>query len=77
MIPYNIEDIVEMQSTACFILVIEKESMFHKLLEEDLPNKLARPFIMITVCFPLQILHFYSNPFAGQRRSGPKHPTLP
>ncbi|KAJ3648262.1 hypothetical protein Zmor_020077 [Zophobas morio] len=48
LIPYDLDNLVEVQSTAAFILVVEKESIFHKLLEEDLPNKLARPFIMIT-----------------------------
>nr|XP_015836079.1 PREDICTED: uncharacterized protein LOC100142154 isoform X2 [Tribolium castaneum] len=48
LIPYDLDEIIEIHSTANFILVVEKESIFHKLLEEDLPNKLARPFIMIT-----------------------------
>ncbi|VEN35416.1 unnamed protein product [Callosobruchus maculatus] len=33
---------------AYFILVVEKEAIFQKLLEEDIPNKLTRPFIMMT-----------------------------
>lgn len=49
LIPYDLDDIVEIHCKASFILVVEKESIFHKLLEEDLPNKLARPFILITV----------------------------
>lgn len=48
LIPQDINDIVEVHSAAYFILVVEKESIFHKLIEEDLPNKLTRPFIMIT-----------------------------
>ncbi|KAG5874724.1 hypothetical protein JTB14_037240 [Gonioctena quinquepunctata] len=48
MIPQDVGEIIEIQSSAYFILVVEKESIFHKLIEEDLPNKLTRPFIMIT-----------------------------
>ncbi|KAJ8915647.1 hypothetical protein NQ315_003431 [Exocentrus adspersus] len=48
LIPQDINDIVEVHSTAYFILVVEKESIFHKLIQENLPNKLTRPFIMIT-----------------------------
>ncbi|CAG9825062.1 unnamed protein product [Phaedon cochleariae] len=48
LIPQDIGDIIEIHSTAFFILVIEKESIFHKLIEEDLPNRLTRPFVMIT-----------------------------
>ncbi|XP_066141201.1 uro-adherence factor A [Euwallacea fornicatus] len=47
-IPINICDICEIQSNAYFIMVVEKESIFHKLLEEDLPNRLPRPFVLIT-----------------------------
>ncbi|XP_066254040.1 uncharacterized protein [Euwallacea similis] len=47
-IPINICDICEVQSNAYFIMVVEKESIFHKLLEEDLPNRLPRPFVLIT-----------------------------
>lgn len=49
MVPLDIMNICEIQSEACFILVVEKESIFNKLLEEDLPNKLTKPFILITV----------------------------
>nr|CAH7730198.1 unnamed protein product [Callosobruchus chinensis] len=48
LIPQDISDIVEVHSDAYFILVVEKEAIFQKLLEEDIPNKLTRPFIMIT-----------------------------
>nr|CAI5856108.1 unnamed protein product [Callosobruchus analis] len=48
LIPQDINDIVELHSDAYFILVVEKEAIFQKLLEEDVPNKLTRPFIMIT-----------------------------
>ncbi|XP_044752184.1 uncharacterized protein LOC123312054 [Coccinella septempunctata] len=48
LIPQDIDEIVELRSSAYFILVVEKESIFYKLLEEDLPNKLVRPFLMIT-----------------------------
>ncbi|CAH1965765.1 unnamed protein product [Acanthoscelides obtectus] len=48
LIPQDINDIVEIHSDAYFILVVEKEAIFQKLLEEDIPNKLTRPFIMIT-----------------------------
>ncbi|XP_030761359.1 uncharacterized protein PF11_0213 [Sitophilus oryzae] len=47
-IPQNTLEISEIQSSAYFILVVEKESIFHKLLEENLPNKLTRPFILIS-----------------------------
>ncbi|XP_074030834.1 meiotic W68 [Leptinotarsa decemlineata] len=48
LIPQDVNEIIELHSSAYFILVIEKESIFHKLIEENLPNKLTRPFIMIT-----------------------------
>lgn len=48
LIPQDIEEIIEIQSIAYFILVVEKESIFHKLIEENLLSKLTRPFIMIT-----------------------------
>ncbi|KAL1494672.1 hypothetical protein ABEB36_010238 [Hypothenemus hampei] len=48
MIPIDVMEISEIHSNAYFILVVEKESIFHKLLEEDLPNRLTRPFILIT-----------------------------
>lgn len=41
--------IAKVVSKAYFILVVEKDSIFQKLLDEDLPNRLTRPFIMITV----------------------------
>lgn len=49
LIPQDLNKIVKVTSTAYFILVVEKDSIFQKLLDEDLPNKLTRPFIMITV----------------------------
>ncbi|ERL83889.1 hypothetical protein D910_01180, partial [Dendroctonus ponderosae] len=48
LVPNDVMNICEIQSQAFFILVVEKESIFNKLLEEDLPNKLTKPFILIT-----------------------------
>ncbi|KAK9872243.1 hypothetical protein WA026_017044 [Henosepilachna vigintioctopunctata] len=48
LIPNDIDDFVELISSAYFILVVEKESIYYKLLEEDLPNRLVKSFIMIT-----------------------------
>lgn len=48
LIPNDVENISEIQSSACFILVVEKESIFHKLIEEDFRNKLTTPTILIT-----------------------------
>ncbi|XP_045470352.1 uncharacterized protein LOC123677713 isoform X2 [Harmonia axyridis] len=48
LIPQDTDEIVEFRSPASFVLVVEKESIFYKLLEENLPNKLIRSFIMIT-----------------------------
>ncbi|CAH0556837.1 unnamed protein product [Brassicogethes aeneus] len=47
-IPLNVKDITKIETSCYFILVVEKESIFHKLIQEDLPNSLTRPFIMIT-----------------------------
>ncbi|XP_072394871.1 uncharacterized protein mei-W68 [Diabrotica undecimpunctata] len=48
LIPQDIEDIAELHSTARFILVVEKEAVFQKLIDEDFQAKLKLPFIMIT-----------------------------
>ncbi|XP_050512363.1 MATH and LRR domain-containing protein PFE0570w isoform X2 [Diabrotica virgifera virgifera] len=48
LIPQDIEDIAELHSTARFILVVEKEAIFQKLIDEDFQTKLNVPFIMIT-----------------------------
>ncbi|XP_049822559.1 meiotic recombination protein SPO11 [Aethina tumida] len=47
-IPMDINDIIKIKTAAYFILVVEKESVFHKLIEEDFPNTLAIPFVLIT-----------------------------
>ncbi|KAL3281821.1 hypothetical protein HHI36_005021 [Cryptolaemus montrouzieri] len=48
LIPQEVDDIVELEASAYFILVVEKESIFFKLLDENLPHRLTKPFIMIT-----------------------------
>ncbi|XP_050307110.1 uncharacterized protein LOC126743895 [Anthonomus grandis grandis] len=48
LIPHSLEDICEIQSDAYFIIVVEKEAIFYKLLEENLPKRLTRPFILAT-----------------------------
>ncbi|XP_057665342.1 calcium-dependent protein kinase 6 isoform X1 [Diorhabda carinulata] len=47
-IPHDISEITEIQTTASFILVVEKEAIFYKLIEEGLFKKLPKSFIMIT-----------------------------
>lgn len=59
------DDITKIETNAYFILVVEKDSIFQKLLDEDTPNRLTRPFLMITVrmlpvlrqCSFLNIVH--------------------
>ncbi|KAF5286927.1 hypothetical protein FQR65_LT12386 [Abscondita terminalis] len=47
-IPQNIIKITQVISKAYFIIVVEKDSVFKKLISEDVPNKFTRPFIIIT-----------------------------
>lgn len=49
IIPLNIDEVTEIKSSAHFILVVEKEAIFMKLLEENILCKLGRPFIILTV----------------------------
>ncbi|GJQ85645.1 Spo11 [Trypoxylus dichotomus] len=48
LVPQNLNRITKLESNASFILIVEKDSIFQKLLDEDLPNQLPRSFIMIT-----------------------------
>lgn len=57
--PQNFDQIKEIKSNAYFILIVEKDSIFQKLLDEDAPNELSRPFIMITVRPNLKQTYFY------------------
>lgn len=47
-IPQEIINITRLSSTAKFILIVEKDAAFQKLLDEDILNKLG-PLIIITV----------------------------
>lgn len=49
LIPQVISKITKIVTNARFILIVEKDSVFQKLLDDDVPNKLPRSFIMITV----------------------------
>lgn len=53
LIPQDQRNITKLESEASFILIVEKDSVFQKLLDEDLPNRLPRTFIMTTVFFVL------------------------
>lgn len=64
----DINDIIKIKTAAFFILVVEKESVFHKLIEEDFPNTLAIPFVLITVSFNYinsvtKVLYHYVNEY--------------
>ncbi|KRT82838.1 hypothetical protein AMK59_3491, partial [Oryctes borbonicus] len=48
LIPHNLNKITKLESNASFILIVEKDSIFQKLLDEGLPNRLPRTFILIT-----------------------------
>ncbi|CAG9768490.1 unnamed protein product [Ceutorhynchus assimilis] len=47
-VPKDVTSICEIHTDAHFILVVEKDSIFQKLIDEDLPKRLTRPFILIT-----------------------------
>lgn len=69
IIPFNIDEITKIESSAHFILVVEKEAIFMKLLEENLLSKLGRPFIIITVKnMKNNVFLIYFTLFLGKRR---------
>lgn len=47
-IPQEIINITRLRSTAKFILIVEKDAAFQKLLDDDILHKLG-PLIIITV----------------------------
>lgn len=58
MIPQDITGIIEFQTTAKYILVVEKDAIFQKLLDEGALVRLG-PVIVITVSEVL--VHFLSD----------------
>lgn len=49
LVPMDLNDLRKVETTAYFILIVEKDTVFQKLLVDDLPNKLSRNFILVTV----------------------------
>lgn len=49
LIPQNLKIICGLESNARFILIVEKDTVFQKLLEGDLINNFEVPFILLTV----------------------------
>ncbi|KAK5646375.1 hypothetical protein RI129_004839 [Pyrocoelia pectoralis] len=48
LIPQTVITIIKVVSEAYFVLVVEKDAVFKKLVDENFPNKLTRPFILVT-----------------------------
>lgn len=47
--PQNVDGIVQIESQAEFIIVVEKDTIFQKLLDENFRKHLPLSFILITV----------------------------
>lgn len=50
LVPQNIKEIVKIESRARFVLVVEKDAAFQKLLDDEAHIKYG-PCILITVSF--------------------------
>lgn len=57
LVPQNVKEIVKVDSKAMFILLVEKDAAFQKLLDDGAQTRFG-PCIIITVCF---VLYFCSN----------------
>lgn len=49
-IPYNICEVTDLKSEANFVLVVEKDAVFQKLIHDQILERLG-PCIMVTVRF--------------------------
>lgn len=49
LIPQNVDSIVRFETKAEFVIVVEKDTIFQKLLDEDFRKHMPVPFILITV----------------------------
>lgn len=91
LIPQNIESIVQMETDAEFIVVVEKDTIFQKLLDENFRQHLPISFILITVkliplhcvfeslrCFFLgkRVPRLQRSPFPQQTLRSPKDPSF-
>lgn len=64
LVPQNVNEIDKFETGAEFVLVVEKDSMFQKLLDEKIVDKLNQSFVMITVSiihYNVVILHVALN----------------
>lgn len=52
LVPQNVKEIVKVDSKAMFILLVEKDAAFQKLLDDGAQTRFG-PCIIITVCFVL------------------------
>lgn len=50
LVPQNVKEIVKVDSKAMFILLVEKDAAFQKLLDDGAHTRFG-PCIIITVCF--------------------------
>ncbi|XP_017769371.1 PREDICTED: meiotic recombination protein SPO11 [Nicrophorus vespilloides] len=48
LIPNIVKNIKDIEASAFFILVVEKDAVFQKLSQENISQKIGRPFILIT-----------------------------
>lgn len=49
LVPQTVDNIVRFDTKAEFILIVEKDTIFQKLLDEDFKKLMPIPFILITV----------------------------
>lgn len=71
LLPYNLKSVANIWTNAQFVLIVEKDTTFQRLLNDRIFNKLAVPFILLTVCHQTKNMKRNVNSifFLGERIS--------